>query len=331
MTFDKLVGQEEVKKFLLESIRADKVSHAYLFSGADGIGRKTFATYFAYHLMCHDNINYPCGSCESCILNESGTNPDIIRVVKPDDKNLIGVDEIRDMQDFISTAPGHSRYKVIIIEQAEKLSVQAQNALLKTLEEPPHYVVIILISSNDFQLLETVRSRTVKVEFRRYNNKEIIKAFKEKYPSKDIDDEILCEYSDGIIGRAFSMADSDEYKKMSESVFCSLEHLSDGKGKSLCEFENLLAENAKNKEMFFYVLLSVLRDIMMAGRYGKTAAIQNVQIADKIYNISDKIDYHKASKCIIKVNDAWRLLQKNVNYKLATDMLAVRLQEVIYD
>ena len=95
--------------------------------------------------------------------------------------------------------------------------------------------------------------------------------------------------------------------------------------------KGVLIETDKNKEMFFYVLLSVLRDIMMAGRYGKTAAIQNVQIADKIYNISDRIDYHKASKCIIKVNDAWRLLQKNVNYKLATDMLAVRLQEVIYD
>lgn len=330
MTFDKLIGQKEVKSFLLETIQLKKVSHAYLFSGAEGTGRKSFAEIFAKYLMCMGNETHPCRQCESCILSSNNTNPDIIRVKRAKKKASIGVDDIRFVQEEIATAPNHSRYKIIVFEEAEKMTVQAQNALLKTLEEPPSYIVIILISSNDLQLLETVKSRTIKIDFKRYTNNEIITVFKEKYPDKDIDCNVLCEYADGIIGRALSMAESDGYSKLCAEIIECFNNLCDGKGKSLCTFEKIISENSESKELLFYVILSVLRDIMVVNRYSRVVSIQNAQDVEKINRISDKIDYHKAVECIEKVNETWKLLQKNVNYKLATDMLVIQLQEVIH-
>lgn len=331
MTFDKLIGQQEVKHFLLESIRADRVGHAYLFNGVEGIGRKTFAECFARYITCQNGSMNPCGKCESCTLSITQNNPDIIWFRKDEKKATIGVKEIRSVQDYVATSPSYSKYKVIIFENAEKMTLQAQNALLKVLEEPPVYVVMILISSNNSQILDTVKSRTIKVDFKRYSNKEIIDAFRSKYPKSDISDVLLCEYADGIMGRALSITNSDDYVKMCADIIGGISSLCSGRGIALCEFEALIANNAKQKELFFFILLSIFRDVMVVSRYGKEARVQNAQEVKNIYNLCDKIDYHKAKKCVEIVNHTWQTVNKNVYYKIASDLLAVKLQEVLYD
>lgn len=329
MTFQDLIGQEQVKQLLIESIQTGRIGHAYMFCGPEGIGRKTMAECFAEALLCSSGGVVPCGQCQGCVLLKSGTNPDVIHIRKQEGKASVGVEEVRLVQEEISTAPQFGKYKVLIFENAEKMTVQAQNALLKTLEEPPPYIVMILISSNNSQILDTVKSRSVKVDFKRYTNSEIMEAYKRK-SSESTDSRLLCEYADGIIGRALSMAGSDEYGKICDRIVDGLKELSGGSGRALCNFQNLFAEYSEKKELFFFTLYSILRDISVAAAYGRKTALQNAQTVDKIYAISDCVGYHKAVKCLEQVNKSWRMAGQNVNYKLMADALSIRIQEVFY-
>ncbi|MBE7057866.1 MAG: hypothetical protein E7387_02025 [Ruminococcaceae bacterium] len=329
MTFRDLIGQEQVKQLLIESIQTERIGHAYMFCGPEGIGRRTMAECFAEAISCSSQSAEPCGICSACTLNKSGTNPDIIHIRRQDGKASVGVEDIRLVQDEISTAPQFGKYKVIIFENAEKMTVQAQNALLKTLEEPPSYIVMILISSNNSQMLDTVKSRAVKVDFKRYSDSEITEAYT-KQNSEGIDSRLLCEYADGIIGRALSVTSFSEYEEICNKIANALIALSKGGGRELCCFENLLAEYAEKKEFFFFTLYSILRDISVFASYGRKVALQNVQIASKIYSLSESIGYHKAVKCLDLVNKSWRMVGQNVNYKLMAEALAIRIQEVFH-
>lgn len=331
MTFKDLIGQENVKNLLIESIQTGRVGHAYMFCGPEGIGRKTMAKCFAEVLACNKGGTEICGVCEACVLNKSDTNPDIINIRRQEGKATIGVEDVRLVQDEISTAPQFGKYKVIIFENAEKMTVQAQNALLKTLEEPPQYIVLILISSNNSQILDTVKSRSVRIDFKRYTDSEILEAFRREKPMQEIDGTLLCEYSDGIIGRALSMASSQEHEEICQKIISALQSLQNGGGKALCDFENLMAEYADKKELFFFTLYSVLRDIAVLAGYGKAATLQNAGQAKGIRSLYDVIGYHKAMKCIELVGKSWRMAGQNVNYKLMADSLAIRIQEVIHD
>lgn len=331
MTFKDLIGQENVKNLLVESIQTGRVGHAYMFCGPDGIGRKTMAKCFAELLTCNKNGTEICGVCEACVLNKSDTNPDIINIKRQEGKATIGVEDVRLVQDEISTAPQFGKYKVIIFENAEKMTVQAQNALLKTLEEPPQYIVLILISSNNSQILDTVKSRSVRIDFKRYTDSEILAAFRREKPMQEIDGSLLCEYSDGIVGRALSMASSQEHEEICQKIILGLQSLQSGGGRALCDFENLMAEYAEKKELFFFTLYSVLRDIAVLAGYGKAATLQNAGQAKGIRLLYDVIGYHKAMKCIELVGKSWRMAGQNVNYKLMADALAIRIQEVIHD
>ena len=139
MTFKDLIGQKQVKQLLTESIQTGRIGHAYMFCGPDGIGRRTMARCFAETLTCSANAAEPCGTCEACVLNANSTNPDVLVIQKQDGKATIGVEEVRLVQDEISTAPQFGRYKVIIFENAEKLTVQAQNALLNKIFAVTHF------------------------------------------------------------------------------------------------------------------------------------------------------------------------------------------------
>ena len=330
MTFKNLIGQKHVIQLLSESIQTGRIGHAYLFCGPEGIGRSTVARCFAEALTCEKCEDLPCGECEGCVLNRNGTNPDIVVIQQQEGKATVGVEDVRSVQDEISTAPRFGRYKVLIFKNAEKMTVQAQNALLKTLEEPPPYIVMILLSSNNASLLDTVKSRSVRIDFKRYTNSEIIAAFENIRGANAVDPSILCEYSDGIIGRALSMADTEQYEALCDKILNCICGIAGGGGRELCRFENLLGEYAEQKELFFFTLYSLFRDVALAARYVKDVKFQNVQAARQIREAAEKIGYHKAMECIEHIGRSWRLVGQNVNYKLTADALAIRIQEVIH-
>ena len=122
MTFQDLIGQEQVKQLLIESIQTERIGHAYMFCGPEGIGRRTMAECFAGALVCSAGGVIPCGQCQRCVLLKSGTNPDVIHIRKQEGKASIGVEEVRLVQEEVSTAPQFGKYKVLIFENAEKMT-----------------------------------------------------------------------------------------------------------------------------------------------------------------------------------------------------------------
>ena len=167
-SFKDVVGHKNIIKYIQNAVTADAVSHAYILNGERGSGKKLLANLFAMSLQCQnrDEDGDACGKCQSCRQALGGNQPDIIRVTheKP---NTISVDDIRvQVNDDIVIRPYSSKYKIYIIADADLMSVQAQNALLKTIEEPPQYAVIMLLTENADTLLPTIRSRCVMMKLR---------------------------------------------------------------------------------------------------------------------------------------------------------------------
>lgn len=177
MSFNNIIGNEKIKSYLQEFINNKAISHSYLFSGQDGIGKKLFAREFAKMILCLSD-NKPCNICSSCIKFDSNNNPDFLQI-EPDG-NSIKISQIREMQKNVYEKPILSNKKVFIIDESEKMTEEAQNSLLKTLEEPPEYMVIILISSNENKLLNTIKSRCLKINFLNIDNVELKSYIKEK-------------------------------------------------------------------------------------------------------------------------------------------------------
>ena len=166
MGFEEILGNEMVKDHFKKAIQNHKISHAYILTGEAGMGRKSIANAFAMTLLCEKGGSEPCMICHSCKQVMSGNHPDLIYVTheKP---GSIGVDDVREqINDTIMIRPYSSYYKIYIVDEAEKMTVQAQNALLKTIEEPPSYAVIILITTNQEAFLPTILSRCVQMKLK---------------------------------------------------------------------------------------------------------------------------------------------------------------------
>lgn len=169
--FEKIIGNNKVKEFLKSAIETNNVSHSYMFVGKSGIGKKMLAKEYAREIMCLNKEESNSEKCNSCIKFEANSNPDYIEII-PDEKTL-KIDKIRKMQEKIAEKPIVSNKKVYIIDEADTMTEESQNCLLKTLEEPPEYAVIILIVSNESKMLPTIKSRCVTVKFDILSNEEI--------------------------------------------------------------------------------------------------------------------------------------------------------------
>ena len=167
-----IIGHEKTKKQLEKTIQSGSIGHAYLFVGKSGIGKNLLAKEFAKSIMCEDSksLNY-CNNCDTCFTFESGSD---FKVICPT-KNVIKVDEIREFCSELFLLPTKSKRKVFIIDDAECMNEQAQNALLKVLEEPPLYATIILVTSNKEKLLNTIKSRVIEIQFDFLSDEEIRK------------------------------------------------------------------------------------------------------------------------------------------------------------
>ncbi len=204
--FENILGHNNVKKQLTSDFNGSKVSHAYLFLGTEGIGKKSLAIEFAKKLLNTNNL-------ETCV--------DYKYIEKQPDKKEIIVEQVRNkIVNDVYVAPATGNYKVYIINDAHLLNTAAQNALLKTLEEPPKYVVIILITNNEKALLTTVLSRVNKVVFNPLCNSDICLMLKEKY-NVQLDDNKL-EYANGSFKVAVELtkAEDNKYLKIDELYKC---------------------------------------------------------------------------------------------------------------
>lgn len=196
----KIIGHEIQLKKLKNIVDTDKVGNAYIFDGIDGIGKFTIAKEFAKGLLCINETIKPCGECSACRTFDE-TN-DLI-IVEPDG-NMIKVDDIRKMKDELMLKPITSNRKIAIMNNAEVMNEQAQNALLKILEEPPEYVTIILVTSSKEKLLYTIKSRCTLFKFNPLSDEEV-----KEYFNNDVSDDLLT-YSRGSIGTIIKLQENND-------------------------------------------------------------------------------------------------------------------------
>ena len=203
-SFKDVVGHKNIIKYIESAVQADAVSHAYILNGERGSGKKLLANLFAMSLQCQDRDENgeACGKCQSCKQALHGNQPDIIRV-SHEKPTTISVDDIRQqVNNDIVIKPYSSKYKIYIIPEADLMSVQAQNALLKTIEEPPEYAVIMLLTENAEVLLPTIRSRCVMMKLRNIKDQLVKKYLMEQMEIPDYKAEVCVAFAQGNMGKA---------------------------------------------------------------------------------------------------------------------------------
>lgn len=287
MSFSEIIGNNENKKILISTIKNEKVLHSYLFFGNDGIGKKMFATEFAKMILCNNNSqDKPCNKCKSCIEFNSENNPDFF-LVEPDG-NSIKINQIRQLMKTILEKPIESSKKVYIINNADTMTKEAQNCILKTLEEPPEYVVIILIASSENGILTTIKSRCTKLYFNNLSNDEIKKYTNEKLNSNIYDDEIL-KLCSGSISKTQKVVQKQELLEKIKNFIANIEQISE---LDFIKQSQILNDNKEDAllilEYIYIILFYKAKRVVNIDAY--INAMRVVQDAINKLNISNNFD-----------------------------------------
>ena len=291
-----IIGHDKIKQKLDKIISTNSISHAYLFSGKEGIGKKTLAIEFAKSVMCGNSsgLEY-CGRCESCFAFEGGND---FKIIVPT-KNVIKVDEIREFCGELFLKPTKTSHKVFVIDDAECMNEQAQNALLKVLEEPPLYATIILITSNKEKLLNTIKSRVVDINFDSLSEESIQRILKNngiEYTEEAI------KYSNGSYKKALDFINDDLFEIAKDVV-------------NVLEAKDFLAANRKFEEI-------------KADKNLKSSVVAILEKAMQIFFMKFKNDKNFEYKNIEKIEETIQKIKRNANVDLALDSLMVELCKI---
>lgn len=326
MNFKDIVGQNKVVTSLINSIETDRIGHAYVFVGPRGIGKRTVARIFAAILLC-ENLqgNVSCMECQSCKLFFSKTNPDFIEL-EPEEAS-IKIDIVRNMLSHISIKPMYSERKVYLIPDADRMTIQAQNALLKTLEEPPDYAVLILTTSNFDALIETIHSRTLRYNFKRNTNAEVHEFLKSKFPEDFQEIDFIASYSDGIIGVALELASSGGLITLRDKVLDNILKLSKARLIDVFEMFNMFNENKTEINTIFDIMILLYRDMLIMKNMADTRLLINSDKKDIILNIALQYSVQGLVNSIEIIEESRNSMRQNMNFQLVIETMLMRLQE----
>ncbi len=262
--FDNIIGQEHIKTHMLAAVRHENPSHAYLLCGEKGSGKKMLAEAFASALQCEsESEKKPCGKCLSCMQMMTGNHPDVI-YVRHEKPNVISVDEIRhQLNQDVGIKPYRSKWKIYIVDEAEKMNVQAQNAALKTLEESPDYAVILLLTANTDSMLETIRSRCVTLAVRPVREDVLKRYLMQKGKLPDYRASLCTAFARGNVGRALWLSTSQEFEESREETISLLKSLKQKNVNDLAAVAKKKVEKGADPGAFLELLQLWYRDILL--------------------------------------------------------------------
>ena len=278
-------------------------------------------------LLCEKKGPDPCNTCHSCRQAEGGNHPDIIWVAheKP---NTISVEEIRtQLNNDIVIRPYSSKYKIYIVPHADKMSVQAQNALLKTIEEPPEYAVIILLTENAEILLPTIRSRCVILKLRNIKDQLIKKYLMEQMEIPDYKADICAAFAQGNMGKAISLASSEHFNEIKEEIVHLLRDINEMETAELIEAVKKCSEYKLDINDYFDMIAIWYRDVLI---YKATLSVDRVVFSDQLKYIKErakKSSYEGIGIILNALETAKGRLKANVNFELTIELLLLTIKE----
>ncbi len=325
-SFYDIIGQQTAIDFLQGAIREGKVSHAYIFDGPALSGKRTLAGIFAKTLLCEEGGVNPCGHCHSCLMAESGNHPDIITVTheKP---TTLSVGEIRQqLVADIGIKPYTGRRKVYIVPDASLMNSQAQNALLKTLEEPPSYAVIILLTDNEMKLLPTLRSRSVTLKLRPVSEKLIEDYLKKNTDSDERQIKIAAAFAGGVPGKAKAVIADESFDSLKSEV---LRAAANADRFSMSEINEAVKKASEYKDRindYLDMLMIFMRDVLLTKAAGDDAKLVFAGEEPLLQRKSEEMSYEKINRIIEEINTVRNRISSNVNFDMSMELLFLTMK-----
>lgn len=326
--FDEIIGQDKVVEHFKIAIKRNKISHAYILNGESGMGKKTLAEAFALTVECEAGGDVPCMECHSCKQTLSGNNPDI-RWVTHEKAGTISVEDIRmQINNDIFIRPYEYKKKIYIVDEAQKMNVAAQNALLKTIEEPPEYAVILLLTTNKEMFLQTILSRCVVMDLRPVEQEKIETFLKVKDRIVDYRARESAIFSRGNLGKARELSSSDDFFAFKEEV---LRVAKNAEYMSVADMGTIVKDIAKqykeNIENYLNLLELWYRDVLIykASQNYKELLFQKEE--KYVREQAEKLSYHGIEKILSSIDRLRFRVKSNVNFELAMEMMFVTIRD----
>ena len=314
--WNEIIGHESIKNYLQEAVAKDKPSHAYIFNGGEGIGKRTMAEIFVKSLMCEGEGEAPCGICRACKQCDTGNNPDVFHVTHA--KQAITVEDVRSqIIGPMEIKPYSSKYKVFIVDEAEKMNEAAQNALLKTFEEPPEYGIMILLTTNADSFLETIRSRAVVLNFQLVGQKEIVEFLMREKRVPDYLAANVAACANGCPGMAYHWIDDAEFQEELEECLRILRKIERIDTPTAIDTARKWAKNKEDAYFFLNIFEIWLRDVLLIKSTGKSGKclLKNEESYER--GQASRKDYLELSRMLDKEADFRAKIKTNVNIESA--------------
>ena len=323
MPFADIMGHDRIIEVLRRSLCNGKTAHSYLFEGVPGSGRKKTAMMLIQALFCTALPDDACGACPSCRKIESGNHPDIHHIAPLPDKRDISIDQLRELQHILSLRPYEAPRKVCIIDPAERMSVNAANSLLKTLEEPPGNALIILLTENAGMLLSTVRSRCQLIRFAPLSPEHIVTLLERNGMASEAAT-LIAPMSGGSLQRALEL-DNESLVVRREAVLSRVSQLSHNRIATIFDAAEELSGTRDATLELLDMLLSFFRDAVHLGAGNRE--IVNRSVRPAIESIAAQRSFPRNLELLERINATKRDVQRNANPKLALDNLFMAMAD----
>ena len=327
--FESIIGQDHIREHLRATLTSGRVSQAYLFTGENMSGKEFIARIFANALVCEDPAGGfdPCGKCRSCIQAATNNNPDIITVTH-DRPNTVSVEDVRSqIVNDAQIKPYQSRRKIYIMNEAEKMTPQAQNALLKTLEEPPEYVVIMLLSTTASAMLPTVQSRCVRLDLRPVEDRIVKEYLMKEVKVPEYRADICCAFARGNIGKARSLAASDDFEEIKNEAVRVFRFIRKMDTSDMITTLKKLDGYRLNINDFLDLMMIWYRDVLLYKATRDDSALIFRDERDSIATEADEGSYEGFETVIKCIEKTRQRLKANVNFELAMELLLLTIKE----
>lgn len=290
-------------------------------------GKKMIADAFSMTLECEKKGTEPCMECHSCKQALGKNQPDII-YLQHEKPNTISVDDIRSqINNDIGVKPYSSPYKVYIVDEAEKMNVQAQNALLKTIEEPPAYAVILLLTNNAEIFLPTILSRCVRLSLKAVPDEKIKAYLMENYEVPDYKADVCVAFAQGNVGKAIELAESEDFNEIKNSALQLIKRLDDIELYEMTEAVKQISNYKLQINDYFDLIMIWYRDVLL---YKATADVNKLIFKEEVYEIkkeASRSSYGGIENILEALEKAKIRLNANVNFDLVIELLLLTIKE----
>lgn len=358
-TWNDIVGQDMLIENLQSAIKYNKISHAYLIEGERLSGKRMIADIFARALQCEcdredtqqqtslfslgmfeDNEQTdkadtgeqikPCNQCRSCRQAQNGNHPDII-YVEHEKPNVISVDNIRRVNEDIVLKPYSGPYKIYIIDEAEKMNMQAQNALLKTLEEPPEYAIILLLTTRTEAMLQTILSRCMVLNIKPVAEDAIKNYLMQSIQVPDYRAAVCASFARGNVGRAIELASNEAFDRLKSLVISAMKNIADMEIHQMSAEIKKITEEKFDKDDYLDLCFIWFRDVLLykaCGLYGDTKRIIFKEERHDLEDAARRCSYEGIEKVIHSISRARSRIAANVNFDLTMELMFLDIKAV---